>query len=162
MPLITLFLKFHSINEKIYPLNFFRRFHQFHHIYQYLNILFPFNQHHYFNQFNRVHTFSHFRFHQFHHYYKIHHIFCINSTYWKIPLVPSWRTLTYMMDIYDCNTSNLMDIHQTYLWLTYWIQYVHSSYMMDIHLIHKWWTFIIFINDGHPSYSYLLDICHIH
>ena len=79
----------------------------------------------------------------------------------KFHWFPSQMTFTYMMDIYDYNTSNMMDIHQTYLWLTYWIQYVHSSYMMAIHLIHKWWTFIIFINDGHLSYSCLLDIHHI-
>ena len=48
-----------------------------------------------------------------------------------------------------------------HIWLASRIQYMHTSYMMDIHLIHKWWTFIIFINDGHPSYSLMMDIHNI-
>ena len=49
-----------------------------------------------------------------------------------------------------------------HIWLASRIQYMRTSYMMDIHLIHKWWTFIMFMNDGHPSYSFLLDIHLIH
>ena len=48
-----------------------------------------------------------------------------------------------------------------HIWLASRIQYMRTSYMMDIHLIHKWWTFIIFINDGHPSYSLMMDIHNI-
>ena len=52
--------------------------------------------------------------------------------------------------IYDCNTSNMMDIHHIRL----------APIIKCIH--HKWWTFIIFIIDGHPWDSYLLDVHHIH
>ena len=71
-------------------------------------------------------------------------------------MVPSRRTFTwwtFMTVIHQIWWTSIIHI-----WLASRIQYMHTSYMMDIHLIHKWWTFIIFINDGHPSYSLMMDI----
>ena len=74
-------------------------------------------------------------------------------------MVPSRRTFTwwtFMTVIHQIWWTSIIHI-----WLASRIQYMHTSYMMDIHLIHKWWTFIIFINDGHPSYSLMMDIHNI-
>ena len=74
-------------------------------------------------------------------------------------MVPSRRTFTwwtFMTVIHQIWWTSIIHI-----WLASRIQYMHMSYMMDIHLIHKWWTFIIFINDGHPSYSLMTDIHNI-
>ena len=61
----------------------------------------------------------------------------IYSAYQNISLVPSRRTFTNVINFYDCNTSNMMDIHDTYMnGIQNSIKY---SYLLDFHNIHIWW-----------------------
>ena len=59
-------------------------------------------------------------------------------------------------------------IYDGHLWLENNKYDGHPSYIYDWHpefntcVRHTWWTFISFINDGHSSYSQMMDFHHIH